>query len=166
MADEPAGSGTPPAVTPPPGALPPGAVSESDEPTDAEGWRKYVARINRESATRRRELEALQAKLKEKDDAEKSELQRAVERAEAAERKAAQSERGLLRQRIGLEAKLPAELIDMIQGDDEEAMKAAAARLAQYVRPNGDLGGGRGGSAAPPADDMNARIRAAAGRTQ
>lgn len=165
MADEPAGSVTPPADTPPQGTAPPGNT-DPDEPTDAEGWRKYVARINRESATRRRELEALQAKLKEREDAEKSELQKAVERAEAAEKRAAQSEIGLMRQRIGLEAKLPPELIDMIQGEDEDAMKAAAGRLAQYVRPNGDLGGGRGGSPAPPADDMNARIRAAAGRTQ
>ncbi len=70
---------TPPApVTPTAGQTPPAKPFD-----DA-----YVRDLRKENATYRKQAEEAQARLKEIDDAQKSELQKATERAEAAERRA------------------------------------------------------------------------------
>ena len=61
------------------------------------------------------------------------------------------AEKVALRARLGSEYKLPAELVDVLQGDDEEAMKAHAEKLAAVAKREegsplpSDLGQGGGG---------------------
>jgi hypothetical protein len=175
MAEDATGSATPPADPPTPGTPQPGAPpstppadpppGQDDEPTDAEGWRELLKRTRREAAERRRDLAKAREQLQAHEDAQKTEQQRLQERAEAAERRAAELETAVLRNRIAAELELPAELAERLRGEDEAAMREDGKRLAAFLRPAGNLGGGRGGTAPPPsADDMNARIRAAAGR--
>jgi hypothetical protein len=121
----------------------------------------------------RERVKELTAKLAELEDAGKSEvertrnqLQRETQRAEAAEARVAELERTGARLRIAEEVGLPLELADRIQGDDDRGMRADAKRLLDLTAPaDGRLGAGRGGvTPARTQDDMNARIREAAGR--
>lgn len=171
MADEPTGSAaTPPPAsdppgTPPPTPPPPDPDPDPDEPTDVEALKVALRKANREAADHRRTAAKLRADRQADEDAKKSELQRATERADAAERERDALQVAVLRAKVAAEVELPAELHDRIVGDDEAAMRRDAKRLADLFRPAGNLGGGRGGHVpGPSADDMNARIRAAAGR--
>lgn len=58
----------------------------------------------------------------------------------------ADGERTSLRQRIAMKHKLPGDLVDMLQGDDEAALEASAKTLAKHVRIDApDTEAGRGG---------------------
>lgn len=112
-------------------------------------------------------------RLAELEDAGKSEVERArnalereKKRADEAELRLADLERGRARQRIAQEVGLPLELAERIVGDDDRALRADAKRLLDLTQPpDGRLGAGRGGvTPARVADDMNARIREATGR--
>jgi predicted nucleic acid-binding Zn-ribbon protein len=103
---------------------------------------------------------ALRAQLQEYQDKDKSELQKATDRAAAAEKAAAETQRDLLRHKVGIAKQLPAELVGRLQGDTEDEMQADASRLAdlikQNTRPQGDLDqGGRSRSvASSPAQEF------------
>lgn len=162
MADEPnpgPDPGSPPAdpSTAPPAPPPPA----SDPPPDDDGLKKA---LNSERQLRA----AAEKKLKAFEDAQKSDLEKAQERAEAAERRAAELERSVLRARVAAKHDLPAELAELLQGEDEATVEEHAKRLAALVAPPADMGGRRGGSVGgsggSSADDMNAQIRAKAGR--
>lgn len=51
------------------------------------------------------------------------------------EQKNANLERDLLKQRVGMKAGLPSDLIDRINGDDEMSMTADAEQLASFLPP-------------------------------
>jgi hypothetical protein len=163
MADEPV-PGTDPGGQPtdPNGAPPP---PEPDPPKEDDGLKKA---LNSERQLRA----AAEKKLKAFEDAQKSELEKATERADAAEKRAAELERSVLRARVAAKHDLPAELADRLQGDDEAALEEDAKRLSALVSPPADMGGRRGGSVGgsgsstgSSADDINAAIRRMAGRT-
>lgn len=113
-----------------------------------------------------KKAEELAAKVKEFQDRDKSEQEKAEQRAAEAEDKAKTAEQKLLRLEVAAEKKLPAALASRLTGETREELEKDAAELLKLVKPNGvttDFDGGARGSAAP-GDDMNARIRKAAGR--
>jgi hypothetical protein len=81
----------------------------------------------------RREAEkaaaALAAKVKEFEDSQKSELEKAAARAEAAEKAAAQAQAEALRLKVAAETGLPADLHEFLTGGDEESLRAQADKL-------------------------------------
>lgn len=75
----------------------------------------------------------------------------------------------LLKYKVGTEAGLPAAVIGRLQGDDEEALAKDAATLSELLKKPGDgegrlAGGPKGDPPKQDENDMNARIRAAAGK--
>lgn len=66
-----------------------------------------------------------------------------------------------LRFRVALEKKLPAELIDRLQGGTKEEMAADADKLLELVSPTPSLDGGA--RQAAPVSDFDSLIRRAAG---
>lgn len=136
------------------------AVDDAAQDTGADK-EKLLAALRSERA----KLREAEKRLKQADDAKKSELERATERATAAEARIASLERSVVRARVAAKHEIPAELVDRIQGDDEAEMEKDAKALAKLIRPDGNLGGRQGGaSGGPPSDDMNTRLRIAAGR--
>jgi hypothetical protein len=69
-----------------------------------------------------------------------------------------------MRLRVALEKKLPALLIDRLQGDDKATMEADADALLEMLSPTPGLDGGARTPA--PAGDFDAMIRRAARRGQ
>jgi len=177
MADDDAPDGATPdgATTPTPDATsgkPPHGATPADA-NDNKGDDELRDAGVRALAAERERVKELTAKLAELEDAGKSEvertrnqLQRETQRAERAEARVAELERGSARLRIAEEVGLPLELADRINGDDDRAMRADAKRLLDLTQPpDGRLGAGRGGvTPARGPEDMNALIRGAAGR--
>lgn len=72
-------------------------------------------------------------RLAEMEDANKSELQKLQERAEAAEKRSADTEARLLRAEIAAEKGLPAALAARLTGDTKEELEADAEQLLALV---------------------------------
>lgn len=81
-----------------------------------------------------KEAETLRLKLKELEDRDKSEQQKALERAEAAERELASERAARLRLSIAAEFGIT-EVADAIAGSSEEEIRANAERLAERLAP-------------------------------
>lgn len=86
-----------------------------------------------------KKLADYEAKEQARVDAEKSELQKAQDRADAAERKAKAAELAVMRRDIAEKTKLPKGLADRIKGETPEEMEADAlailAELPEKVAP-------------------------------
>jgi hypothetical protein len=111
------------------------------------------------------ELEAERAKVREFEDRDKSEQEKAEQRASDAEAKAEKAEKKLLRLTVASDKKLPAELAERLQGETKAELEADADKLLNWAKAEDTVsvdGGARKSSKTP--DDMNARIRAEAGR--
>lgn len=114
-----------------------------------------------------KEAETLRLKLKAFEDRDKSELEKALERAEAAERKALDAERGRTKADIARELGVPPRFV---VGESEDEMREAAKEyladreqaLAGKAR-RAEVDQGVRGDAPKP--DMNTLIRAASGRS-
>jgi hypothetical protein len=176
MADTPAEDGaTPPGTTPATpdattgttaaGATPPQKDDKGDDELREAGVRALTAEREARQAAERR--------VAELEDAGKSEVERLTNQLArvTAERdaeiaKTSEYERTAARMRIAAEVGLPNELAERLVGDDDRALRADAKRLLDITQPpDGRLGAGRGGvTPARGTDDMNARIREAAGR--
>lgn len=113
----------------------------------------------------RKKAEALEVKVKEFEDRDKSEQEKANQRLVEAEKKARDAETKLLRLEVAAEKKLPTELAARLAGETKEELEADAETLLNLVKadntPSFD-GGAR--ASTNTSNDMNARIRAAAGR--
>lgn len=72
-------------------------------------------------------------KLDELEESKKSEVQKALERAEAAEKRAATFERNALQARIAVEEGV---IPEVLHGDTEEEMRAAAKRIKEWRDSN------------------------------
>lgn len=112
--------------------------SESEKLGDA-GMKALVAERARANEAEKK-FKAAERRLQELEDAGKSELEKAQATAESASAEVAQlqseiksRELQLLKQSIGIETGLPANLIDRLQGDDEEALRADAKSLADFI---------------------------------
>lgn len=71
----------------------------------------------------------LAAKVKEFEDAQKSEAERTAEALAEAQQRAAKAEAEALRLRIAAETELPADLHEFLAGDTEEELRAKAEKL-------------------------------------
>jgi hypothetical protein len=108
----------------------------------------------KQKATRLDELEA----------ASKSDVERVTGERDQFKTQAEQTAAEALRLRVALEKKLPAELIDRLQGSTKEDLEKDADQLLSLVKPGTSFDGGPRGDETPPPADMDAAIRAAAGR--
>lgn len=139
---------------PPEPQEPPSSSGSPDEPKFDE---EYVKKLRQEAAGYR-------TQLKEYQDREKTDTQKATERAEAAEKALAEREAKLLRFEVAAAKGLDPDWAPRLSGSTKEELEADADKLLKKVgpdRPNFD-GGTRGGE--PPAGDMDSMIRHAAGR--
>lgn len=96
-------------------------------------WQEKAQEVlaqSRKWEQRAKENAAAAKKLQELEDASKSELEKAVARAEAAEKQLAEVQLSKLRGDIALEAGVPADLVDFLTGGDEESLRAQAEKLA------------------------------------
>lgn len=110
---------------------------------------------------------AAEAKAKEYEDRDKSAQEKADQRAAEAEKAAQEATQKLLRLEVAAEKQLPAKLAARLSGDTREELEADADELLALVKSDSSSttsfdGGARESTAT--ASDMNAAIRAAAGR--
>ena len=136
------------------------AVSDSTfEPiTSQEGLDKIVqARLARERSkfSDYEELKAKAAKLDEAEESSKSEIQKAIERAEKAERELQSQSVESERLRVIAKHAIPADYQDLITAGDAEGMEAQALKIQQLVKPRGPIVSteGKQPSSTPSASD-------------
>ncbi len=116
---------------------PEASVSDSglDGPFDEARARAKIKKTNAEAKALRDRLAAAETRLSEIDEAGKSELQKAVDRAAQLEAAAAEAEAGRLRLQVALEAGIPQGLASRLQGSTLEELQADAAVLMESVKP-------------------------------
>jgi hypothetical protein len=154
----------PPANPPPPVSPPPA----SDPPIPPPGDVATMEALRREAAEARSQIRQLESQLAVSADAGKSELERALARADRAEKKAAAHELSAVRQAVAAAKSVPVELL---VGDDKTVIEAQADKLAAWgkglvdaavadagKRRSGVLDVGRGTPISDKAD-MNDYIR-------
>lgn len=102
-------------------------------------------------------------RLREIEDANKTELQKITERAEAAERRASQAELAALRTRVAAELNVP---VEVLHGDTEESIRAAGQKVLEWAgtgrRPAPPVTALKSGSTAEDISGMTGKQRAAA----
>lgn len=136
-----------------------------DEAKLGDGGKRALQEERKARRDAEKNLTALEARLKEFEDRDKTELQKLAEAQQTAEQRATAAEQALARYRVATAKGVPADLVDRLRGDTEEELAADADRLLDLVgtrRPPNFDGGARTTAAAAP--DMNALIRQAAGR--
>lgn len=139
-----------------------------------EQLREELARVRRESASRRIELRDYKEKATKWEEYQQSQLteqERLAQSLADAQSKVEQLERERLKSQILREAQLPETDLEFLTANDEAGLKAQATRLAARTAPAANsnpaldlLAGKRGapvGAATPSIDDM---IRASARR--
>lgn len=138
--------------------------ADKDWQAEAEKWRELARKHEKDSRSRAGAVEKLAAL----EESQKTEAQKIAERAEQAEKRAAESERDLARYKVAVLKKLPAELAERLRGDTAEELAADADALLALLKvtttdlkPDPSQGNRTSASAAP---DMNSLLRAAAGR--
>lgn len=126
--------------------------------------RAVLADLSRERDRRQKaeaEKNELAERLKEIEDAKKTDLQKAVERAETAEAKLAEFERSQklsnLRTKVAKEKHVPREWVDFLHGETEEEMNAAADRILANL---GTGGGGQWPTLHAPRDRSHGSMEA------
>lgn len=109
--------------------------SETDQPaTEPEPQQPDIpAEVKAALKKANKEAETLRLKLKEYEDRDKTEQQRLIERAEAAEKEAEGQRLALARYRVGLSKGLPPELVERLQGSNEEELLADADSLLSLI---------------------------------
>lgn len=123
-----------------------------DENSLSDAEKRAVAYQRRKTQEAQRELKKLQDELKAIRDKDLSETQKATQAQAAAEQRAADAEKQLLRVKVAAAKKLPAEFAERLRGDTEDEMAADADSLATFmktqVRPSGDADQGLRGTSA------------------
>jgi hypothetical protein len=132
--------------------LAPAGGGDNPDPADpddlGEAGKKALDAERRTAKAAARERDALAARLKEIEDKDKSETQRLVERAETAERKAADAELRALRVEVGAEYDLDPYWREHLVGATREELQANAKQMLDHF-PNP-------GAPAEPADPRRA----------
>jgi hypothetical protein len=142
--------------------------TEEEQRRDAQLPPEYRKALQSEREARKaaeRELKQLRGVEQQRVDAEKTEVQRQTERAQAAERRIATLEREALARQVASEAGIP-DWWDRLTGDDVRALRADATRVREMLgQGKGALDGGMRGTRPlgrePTMDDL---IRSKAGR--
>jgi len=128
----------------------------------------YVKALRNEAAGHRTKANDLQTKLTEIEDRDKTEQQKAADRAEAAEKRAADAEAKVLRADVAADKGVPAKLAKFLTGSTKEELEKAADELLAELGNKGGTsfdGGADRGNGAAGAGDIDSAIRRAAGRT-
>lgn len=145
-----------------------GAREQDDSQTDDANDRERQLRA--EAKRYRLELRDAQAKLKERDDREKTELQRLQDEVQAATKRAEVAEMAALKARVAAKYGIPPEDAHRLQGDSPEEVDADGKALAKRwgaSPPNGDERPDFSSGVRRPVQrpkTMNDLIRQAAGR--
>lgn len=133
-----------------------GAAENTDPRAELERWR---ALARKHEAEAKRNADAA-AKLRQIEDAQKSEVEKLRDAAAAAEARAKQAEAEVLRWRVAVRLGLPPALASRLQGDTEEAIEADARDLMEAVGNKGqvrdlprDRAGVSGATGKPAEDD-------------
>jgi hypothetical protein len=164
MADEPKkeepATGTETETTPPEQTPPAATEKPNDEEVLAAAQNpdavKRALDAERETAkAAQRERDEALAKVKEYEDANKSDLEKAQTEATDATTRAATAEAKALRLEVALDKKVPAELIDRLRGETKEELETDADALMALVG-SGD-GDGKGSATPPGSFDGGAR---------
>lgn len=115
--------------------------AEPPKPTEPSGDQKPQDRelSDLRAALKKANKEAEQSrlKLKEVEDRDLSEMEKAQRRAEKAEKDLSDLQTSTLKQRVALEKGLPANLVGRLQGSTEEELAADADELLGLVKTNG-----------------------------
>jgi hypothetical protein len=130
-----------------------------------------IRRLRRENARHRTAAQEANLKVKQYEDADKSELQRITDRATQAEQKANAAEARLLRYEVAASKKVPPEWVHRLVGGTREELEADADELLKSLRPDGrepaggnpDFGAGARQAAPAGENDMSTLMRRAAG---
>lgn len=157
--------GQEPTVNPPDGQEPEGPGGQ--EPTNGERTdegqapdkfdAKYVKELRQDAAKTRKALQAAEARLREFEDRDKTELEKLTARADAADQKAADAQRQLLKLEVAAHKQLTADWVDRLRGDTIEELEADADRLLgqiaqQYQPPPARTSAFDGGARQKPAE--------------
>lgn len=138
-------------------------TTEEETPEElGEKGKKALSAERRRATLAEKALKEAQAKLKEIEDAGKSETDKLREEAATAKREAEDAKRTVLRSEVGAAKELPRDLWSRIQGDTQEDMEADADRLLAVIKPgkpSGDAGGGSRGKPPSTEKDMNQVLR-------
>lgn len=108
------------------------AATEEAKTFDAE----YVGKLRAEAAKYRTEAKAnsdAAARLAEIEEANKTEMQKAIERAEAAEKSLAETAAANDRLAVIATHGIPEEFHDLVQGADKDALEASAKKIASLI---------------------------------
>jgi seryl-tRNA synthetase len=120
----------------PQGVTPDQSRGETPEPADdIPALREALRKANGEAARFRREHSALAQKLKDAEDADKNEVQKATEKLTAAESRAAKAEARLLRIEVAIAKGLPPSMAGRLQGETQEELEADADELLGHLAP-------------------------------
>lgn len=143
-----------------------GKQPEFKAPADqAEFDRMVSARLERERSkfADYDDIKAKATKYDEVQEATKTEIQKATERAAAAEQRAQAAERQALRSSIAAELNVP---VEVLHGDDEASIRAAAQKVIDWAgsnkRPAPSVSALKSGSAAEDTSGMTGKQKAAA----
>jgi hypothetical protein len=173
MSDQDAGTATSEAAERAPEDDQNASQEAADGPQDAEDSRTKGRRegpasedLKRDLTQERRQRQALEKRLKEIEDRDLTELQKAQKQATEATKQLEELQRESLRQRVALKAGIPAEHIHRLQGSTEQELAADAAELAKLLTPKAPRPDPSQGSRAGQGPrDMNDLIRSAARRS-
>lgn len=137
---------------------PPEGADEPTEEFDLARAKAKIAKANTEAANLRKrvkELEAAEAKLRDLEDANKSEQQKLAERAEAAERKLAEAEARILRMEVAAAKGLsPSQAKRLVGATREELESDADELLADFGGASDDDGAGKQKPASKPVESL------------
>jgi hypothetical protein len=132
----------------------------------------YVRTLRKEAADNRKALQEAQQRLSELEDRDKSELEKATQRASASEARAVEAEATLIRVEVAAARNLPASAVALLTGTTREEIEASAGLLAGFIDetkktpPSFDGGARRDqpDEKKPPAQAHNDWLLAALGR--
>lgn len=140
-----------------PEALEATAEAGETEEFDAERAKAKIAKQNSEAKnlrTRVKELEAYEAKVREIEEAQKSEAQKIQERADKAEQRAQAIEAELIRERIARRHKIDDDDLDLLGTGTEEQLEARAKKIAALKAAAAERE-----ATAPPSDKPVEKLR-------
>lgn len=132
----------------------PGTPAEpaAEEPQGKSYPEAYVKQLRADAKSARQRADALEAKARERDDADKTETEKLTERATTAEQRATEAELKLLRLEVAAEVGLDAAAVQFLTGNTREEIEHRAEELARLLKDKGKpAAGGFDGGARQPA---------------
>lgn len=123
-----------------------------DTPKLDEATLATIRTLRKEAADNRKAREAVEVKLRELEDRDKSEAEKLAARAAESERRAVDAEAHLLRLEVAASRGMKASAVPLLRGDTREEIEATADALADFAKdneqaPSGFDGGARGAPA-------------------